>query len=174
MQPGRIDEGQEERASRRASRRTAARRRWRPTATAVPDVRPCSASAQFRGSGARPRKSVILILLEQRKRRRVVADEPIEVAVDEERRPRLGRGTVAGVGEIARFQAASARLARVRDAALERPAPEVDVRVELLVDLRAPLDVVEAPVDVQGQRRPTRTPIGSLRLIGPIVMAWVT
>ena len=101
-----------------------------------------------------PEKIGHLDSLEQRKRRRVVPDKPIEVPIDEKRRPGLGGGAVSGVGEITGFEPASRRLACMLDATLEGPAPEVDVSLKLLVDFRPTLEVVEAPVDLQGQRAP--------------------
>src|SRR2546428_10000640 len=84
----------------------------------------------------------------------MVANEPIEIAADQQCRPRLGRGAIAGVDEIAGLQPAPARFARMRNTGLERAAPKVDVRLELLMDLGAELDVIEALVDVERQHTP--------------------
>ena len=102
----------------------------------------------------RPEKVGHLDLFQQRKRRRVVSDKSIEILIDEECRPGLGRRAVTGVGKITSLEAAARCFPGVLDATLEGTAPEVDVGLKLLVDFRAPLEVVEPSVDLQGQGAP--------------------
>src|SRR5688500_11603737 len=95
-----------------------------------------------------------LELVEESKRRLVVADETIEVSADEEPRPRFGCGAVARICEITGFEAAPGRLPGVVNTALERTAPQIHVGLKLLVDFCAAFQVVETPVDGQRERAP--------------------
>src|SRR5688500_8554783 len=92
--------------------------------------------------------------VEERKSRGVLADEPIEVAAHHERGPAFADRRVAGVREITGFEAAAAGFARMRDARLEGPAPQLHVCVELLLDLRPTFRIVEAFVDAQRELAP--------------------
>ncbi len=92
--------------------------------------------------------------VEHGERRQVVAQESIQAAIDWPGRPRFGHRAVAGVDEIARLEAAPARFPGVRDARREGAPPELHMGVDLLMDLRAALGVIEPRVDLERELAP--------------------